>query len=259
VAGIGTMIGSGLRASSFDFAGNALPAVLGGAKAIDKINLIKWPIWIPETDEKQVLDVLRSGVWSRANLVTAFEKEWAATLGAKRCLTVVNGTNALIVTLNQMNIQGGDEVLVTPYTFIATIQAILANGAMPVFVDVDPATFQIDPSKIEAKITSKTKAIMPVHILGLPADMDRIMAIAKNTSSSLSKMLVRRRLPKSIIRKWVPLVMRVVLVFRIQKIWRLVKVVRSSATMRRLSIDVILFIIWECLLAQQLVRSVRVV
>ncbi|NIJ51455.1 DegT/DnrJ/EryC1/StrS family aminotransferase [Dyadobacter arcticus] len=155
------------------------PAILGGASAwsVDKWPI--WPIWNPETDEKQVLEVLRSGVWSRAAVVTEFEKEWAAALGAKRCLAVVNGTNSLVIALNQFDIKAGDEVLVPPYTFIATVSAILSNGAMPVFVDVDPETFQIDPAKIEAKITSRTKAILPVHILGLPADMDPIMAIAK--------------------------------------------------------------------------------
>ena len=98
---------------------------------------------------------------------------------AKRCLAVVNGTNALIAALVQLGIGGGDEVLVPPYTFIATVQSILQTGAMPVFVDTDPETFQIDADKIEAKITPRTKAIMPVHILGLPADMIKIMAIAK--------------------------------------------------------------------------------
>ena len=154
-------------------------AVLGGLPTFETTHWVKWPIWIPEQDEKGVLDVLRSGVWSRASVVTEFEKEWARVLDVKRCLTVVNGTNALMVALNQMNIRGGDEVLVTPYTFIATIQAILSNGAMPVFVDVDPQTFQMDPAKLEAKITSNTKALMPVHILGLPCDMDRVMAVAK--------------------------------------------------------------------------------
>lgn len=155
------------------------PAVLGGSPVADIHKWIKWPIWVPEQDEPLVLQSLRSGVWSRAKLVEQFEKEWASTLGSRRCLTTVNGTTALIVALNQLNIRGGDEVLVTPYTFIATIQAILANGAMPVFVDVDPLTYQIDPKKLEAKITPQTKAILPVHILGLPADMKSIMAIAK--------------------------------------------------------------------------------
>ncbi len=136
-------------------------------------------MWNPATDEEQLLKVLRSGVWSRAEVVTEFEKKWAETIGAKRCLAVVNGTNALIASLVQLGIGGGDEVIVPPYTFIATVAAILQTGAMPVFVDTDPETFQIDPDKIEAKITPRTKAIMPVHILGLPADMIKIMAIAK--------------------------------------------------------------------------------
>ena len=126
-----------------------------------------------------MVDDLRSGIWSRASLVNQFEQEWGAFVGTKRCLTVVNGTNALIASLLQLGIGGGDEVIVPPYTFIATVAAVLATGAMPVFVDTDVATWQIDPTKIEAKITSRTKAIIPVHILGLPADMQRIMVIAK--------------------------------------------------------------------------------
>lgn len=155
------------------------PAILGGPAAWDKARWIKWPIWIPETDEKRVLEVLRSGVWSRASVVSEFEKVWSDTLGVKRTLLVSNGTNALIVALNQLDIKAGDEVLVPPYTFISTVQAILMNGAMPIFVDIDPETYQIDPAKIEAKITPRTKAILPVHILGMPADMPRIMEIAK--------------------------------------------------------------------------------
>lgn len=181
VAGLGTILG--LHAAPSLFAAHSTnassSAILGGPAAWNKANWIKWPIWIPETDEKRVIEVLRSGVWSRASVVTEFETAWSAALGVKRTLTTVNGTNALITALNQLHIGAGDEVIVPPYTFIATIQAILVNGAMPVFVDVDPHTFQIDPSKIEAKITSRTRAILPVHILGMPADMDRIMAIAK--------------------------------------------------------------------------------
>ncbi|MGI6340015.1 MAG: DegT/DnrJ/EryC1/StrS family aminotransferase [Bacteroidales bacterium] len=154
------------------------PAILGGQKIRTKEWPV-WPMWDQSTDEEQVIRVLRSGVWSRAKVVDEFEKKWAETIGSKRCLTVVNGTNALITALIQQGIGGGDEVLVPPYTFIATVVAILQTGAMPVFVDTDPETFQIDPDKIEAKITERTKAILPVHILGLPADMIRIMAIAK--------------------------------------------------------------------------------
>ncbi|MBU1820342.1 MAG: DegT/DnrJ/EryC1/StrS family aminotransferase [Bacteroidetes bacterium] len=138
-----------------------------------------WPTWNPETDEKRLLEVIRSGVWSRAGVVSEFEEKWAATVGAKRCLSVVNGTNALIASLAQFDIKGGDEVLVPAYTFIGTVAPVLATGAMPVFVDVERDTFQMDPAKIEARITPRTRAIIPVHILGLPADMTRILAIAR--------------------------------------------------------------------------------
>jgi len=155
-----------------------LPAILGGQKIRTK-SWPKWPIWDPATDEERVIQVLRSGIWSRAGVVAEFEKKWAETIGTKRCLALVNGTNSLITALVQLGIGGGDEVIVPPYTFIATVAAILQTGAIPVFVDTDPETFQIDPGKIEARITPRTKAILPVHILGLPADMIRIMAIAK--------------------------------------------------------------------------------
>ena len=181
VAGAGAMLSMGISPSLIakGLDNTSRPAILGGPSAWDKARWIKWPIWIPETDEKRVLEVLRSGVWSRASVVTEFEKVWSETVGAKRALVVSNGTNALIVALNQLDIKAGDEVLVPPYTFISTVQGILMNGAMPIFVDIDPETYQIDPAKIEAKITPKTKAILPVHILGMPADMPRIMEIAK--------------------------------------------------------------------------------
>lgn len=181
VAGAGAVLSMGISPSLIakGLDNTSRPAILGGPSAWNKARWVKWPIWIPETDEKRVLEVLRSGVWSRASVVSEFEKVWSETLGAKRTLLVSNGTNALIVALNQLDIKAGDEVLVPPYTFISTVQAILMNGAMPIFVDIDPDTYQIDPAKIEAKITPRTKAILPVHILGMPADMPRIMEIAK--------------------------------------------------------------------------------
>jgi perosamine synthetase len=154
------------------------PAILGGQKIRTK-KWPEWPLWDPQRDEEQLLKVIRSGVWSRAEVVTEFEKKWAELMGSKRCLAMVNGTNALITSLVQLGIGGGDEVLIPPYTFIATAIAVFQAGAIPVFVDIDPATYQMDPDKIEAKITPRTRAIMPVHILGLPADMEKIMAIAK--------------------------------------------------------------------------------
>lgn len=155
-----------------------IPAILGGQKVRTKEWPV-WPQWKPAEYNDQVLKVLKSGVWSRAEVVDEFEKKWAETIGTKRCLSVVNGTNALITSLIQFDIGAGDEVIVTPYTWISSIQAVLIAGAIPVFVDIDPETFQMDPAKIEAKITPSTRAIMPVHILGLPADMEKIMEIAK--------------------------------------------------------------------------------
>jgi dTDP-4-amino-4,6-dideoxygalactose transaminase len=180
IIGTGVMVTMGTASNSM--AGHLVqksvaPALLGG-DPIHTTGWPEWPVWKPEKDEKQVLEVLRSGTWSRAGVVQEFEEKWAETVGAKRCLTTVNGTNALIASLIQLDVGGGDEVLVPPYTFIATVAAILATGAMPVFVDVDPETFQIDPAKIEEKITPRTRAILPVHICGLPADMLKIMDIA---------------------------------------------------------------------------------
>lgn len=156
-----------------------IPAILGGKSNTLLSNWVNWPIWDAEKDEKLLLEVMRSGVWSRAQMVKQFEKAWADTIGTSRCLTLVNGTQSLIVAINQAKLGPGDEILVTPYTFVASIQAILANGCIPVFVDVDPETFQMDSHKIEAKINRRTKAILPVHILGLPCDMLHIMEIAK--------------------------------------------------------------------------------
>ncbi|MFK5973795.1 MAG: DegT/DnrJ/EryC1/StrS family aminotransferase [Flavobacteriaceae bacterium] len=179
-AGVGAMltVGAGPAFLACTSSDSSKPAILGG-KPAHTGEWTKWPVWNPETDEKKVIEVLRSGVWSRAKLVTEFEQKWAKTIGAKRSLAVVNGTNALIASLVQAGIGGGDEVLVSSYTFVASAISILATGAIPVFVDSDPDTFQIDPKKIEGKITSRTAAIMPVHILGLPANMPIIMNIAE--------------------------------------------------------------------------------
>ncbi|MDD4872286.1 MAG: DegT/DnrJ/EryC1/StrS family aminotransferase, partial [Kiritimatiellae bacterium] len=155
-----------------------MPVLLGG-KPVRTKGWGHWPHWVAEEDEQNILKVLRSGVWSRAGVVSSFEKAWAGAIGTRRCLAVVNGTNALVISLAQLDVGAGDEVILPPYTFIATPQSVLMNGAIPVFCDIDPRTYQLDPKKIESKITPKTRAILPVHILGLPADMTAIMAIAK--------------------------------------------------------------------------------
>jgi len=153
-------------------------AILGG-KPIRTKDFTHWPIWDKNADEEAVVSVLRSGVWSRAKVVAEFERKYAQLLGAKRCLATTNGTAALLTALHTLGIGVGDEVLVGPYTFIASIDVILLSGALPIMVDTDPETFQVNPDKMEAKITPNTKAILPVHILGIPANMDKVMAIAK--------------------------------------------------------------------------------
>ena len=126
VAGAGLTLGVGLSSSSV-FAGATRsaykPALLGGEPVISKA-WPKWPMRIPEKDEKRVLEVLRSGVWSRAAVVEEFEEKWAQKMGAKRSLAVVNGTTALVCAIANLDIGAGDEVIVPPYTFIAAVQAV---------------------------------------------------------------------------------------------------------------------------------------
>ena len=138
-----------------------------------------WPVW-DGADEKALLEVLRSGVWGRnaGTHVVAFEEEFAAFQGTKYCIAVVNGTCALELGLRVLDVEYGDEVIVPSYTFVATPAAPLFLGAIPVFADIDPDTFELDPASVEAAITPRTKAIIPVHIAGQPPDMDGILAVA---------------------------------------------------------------------------------
>jgi dTDP-4-amino-4,6-dideoxygalactose transaminase len=154
-----------------------VPAILGG-QPVRTAPFPRWPNF-READEKAVLPVLRSGVWSRAKVVDEAERRFARLMGAKYCLATCNGTTAIITAVCSLGIGAGDEVITTPYTFVATIHPILLANALPVFADVDPETWQIDPAKIEAKINKNTVAILPVHIIGGICDMDRINAIAK--------------------------------------------------------------------------------
>jgi len=154
-------------------------AIKGGTRVRTK-GWPSWPVW-DKSAEDSILSVLRSGNWfrGRGTKVSEFEEKYAQLMGAKRCLATASGTTALLTALHALGIDAGDEVITSPYTFIATYNAVFLSKALPVFADTDPDTFQINPDKIEERITERTKAIMPVHILGLPADMDRINAIAK--------------------------------------------------------------------------------
>ncbi|MCQ4923222.1 DegT/DnrJ/EryC1/StrS family aminotransferase [Tissierella carlieri] len=134
---------------------------------------------IEKTLNEVTLNVLSSSSYIIGENVKEFEKEFSKYLGVNNSISVGNGTDALIIALKALGIGQGDEVITTPYTFFATAESISFVGATPVFVDVKLDTFNIDPNKIEEKITSKTKAIMPVHIFGQPCDMDVINAIAK--------------------------------------------------------------------------------
>lgn len=153
------------------------PAVLGGKKVRTK-GFSSWPI-VEEAEEKGVAEVAHSGRWYRNRCVERFEQDYAKLNGAKYCVAVSSGTSALYASLGALGIGPGDEVIVPPYTFVATVNVVLLHYAMPVFVDSDRETFMMDPRKLEATITDRTAAIIPVHIGGSAADMDSILAIAK--------------------------------------------------------------------------------
>jgi len=144
-----------------------------------------WPSW-PYCDDlvvDTVVKTTKSGIWcriqSKSGAVPTFEKEFAQLLDTRFCVAVGSGTQALHTCVEALGIGPGDEVITSPYTDPGTIAAILCARALPVLADLDPESFQLDPADVERRVTENTKAIMPVHIMGQPADMDRIMAIAK--------------------------------------------------------------------------------
>ena len=126
-----------------------------------------------------VHEVLSSGAYVMGKHHNAFEKEIAELHGMKHGIAVNSGTDALRILLDAAEIGPGDEVVTTAFTFVASVEVIVQTGAKPVFVDIDPGSFQIDPEKIESAITSRTKAIMPIHLFGQLAPMDDLMEIAK--------------------------------------------------------------------------------
>jgi len=193
VAGAGTAVARYAGVASLVSAGAAphvmaatadKPALLGGTPA-RRGGTPAWPVYgAPE--EEALRGVLQSGNWFRGSgrKVGEFEAAYAKLVGSRHCIATANGTSALYASMGALEIGPGDEVILPPYTFIATLNVILLNYALPVFVDSDPATFQIDARKIEAAVSERTAAIMPVHLGGNVADLDAIMALAG-----------RRRLP----------------------------------------------------------------
>ena len=155
-------------------------AINGGEKVRTK-PWPKWPVW-DEGEVKALEEVVRSGRWGRLckeSRVGEFERKFAAYQDAEFGIAVTSGTAALTVALKAAGIDVGDEVIVPGYTFIATATCVLQNNAVPIFVDVELDTINIDPAAIEAAITPRTRAVIPVHWCGRAADMDRILNIAK--------------------------------------------------------------------------------
>lgn len=156
-------------------------AILGGDPIVkEKV----WPAW-PYVDEmivNKVSETVRSGKWCRIDIkngnVEQFERAFAELMEAEGCVCVGSGTQALHTVVEALGLGPGDEVITSPYTDMGTIQGILCARALPVLADIDRASFQIDPDDVEQKITPRTKAIIPIHIMGQPCDMDRILDIA---------------------------------------------------------------------------------
>lgn len=154
-------------------------AIDGGEKTVH--STFPWPIY-DESEVQAVAEVIRSGRWGNpdcGDAVAAFEQEFAAYCGTKYAVSCVNGSVSLRLALISCGVRPGDEVIVPPYTFIATASTVLEVNCVPVFVDIDPDTYNLDPKAIEAAITERTKVIIPVHFAGLACDMDAILDIAK--------------------------------------------------------------------------------
>ncbi|MCU6708900.1 DegT/DnrJ/EryC1/StrS family aminotransferase [Paenibacillus sp. J5C_2022] len=152
---------------------------INGGTAVRTQPFPEWPHW-DELEEKLILEVVRSGKWGGTGRIKLqeLEEKFAALQNAKYGITVVNGTIAITIALMAAGVESGDEVIMPPYTFIATATSALMFGAIPVFVDVERDTLLLDPEKVEAAITPRTKAIVAVHIAGSPANMTRLKEIA---------------------------------------------------------------------------------
>jgi perosamine synthetase len=158
-------------------------AIAGGKPAVDAGSIKPWPV-LDKRDREAVLRVFENGYLCGPDApeVKALEKEWSHYTGKKHCLTTSSGTAALHMALAALRIGPGDEVIVPAYTFLASASCVLHAGAIPVFVDIDRKTYNIDPALIEEKITGNTRAVIPVHLHGLPCDIDAVLKVAEKHS-----------------------------------------------------------------------------
>ena len=152
-------------------------AINGGPKACER-EWPTWPVW-GEEERRALLGVLESGEWWYGEKVRQFEAAFARFQSARYGVTCSSGTAALEAALLALGIGAGDEVVVPPYTFVATASAVLRINAIPIFADIQPHTLCIDPDDVERKISERTRAIMPVHLAGYVADMDRLSELAR--------------------------------------------------------------------------------
>ena len=155
-------------------------AISGGKKTVPNGLIQPWPE-VTQSDRDAIAEVIASERITEQQRIQSegLAKEWAEYMGVEYCIPVNSGTAALHLCVAGVGIEPGDEVIVPAFTFWATAAAVLHHNAIPVFVDIDPVTYCIDPNEIEAKITERTRAILPVHIHGMPADMDPILEVAK--------------------------------------------------------------------------------
>jgi perosamine synthetase len=155
-------------------------AITGGEPTIREARHRPWPDVRPE-DREAVLAVLDRAILCGTNApeITALQREWADYLGVAYCVALNSGTAALHCCLAAADVGPGNEVIVPAFTFVATAMAVMHQGGVPVFCDIDPRTYNIDPARIEERISERTRAIMPVHLHGLPADMEEILAIGE--------------------------------------------------------------------------------
>ncbi len=161
-------------------------AYFGGTKTVPDGLQVRWPV-ITEEDKKAVADVLERGtLWGpNSPEAIALQEEWAEYVGSKHCIALNSGTAALHCAVAAAGVGPGDEVITSAFSFLASATAIMHNNGVPIFVDIDPKTFNLDVKQVEAKITPRTKAIVAVDIHGLPADYDELWAICEKHNITL--------------------------------------------------------------------------